>query len=212
MGPFVVFVIVLIFIWTISAISSAANKQREAQRRAQLREQMARAGITVPVAPAAARAPQLRTPTQITAGIAQRFPDVLLPPAPARKLPAFQQRTPRPVVKTQQRQPQRQPQRPVLRQPQRQPCRQPQRQQPSTARRPANAPIAPPPIAAPPVPQPRAAAEMAPVRTSTALPRIGANTLNRWLQPTTLNQQFLLTEILQPPVGWRQASVISTVR
>ena len=33
--------------------------------------------------------------------------------------------------------------------------------------------------------------------------RASATTVSRWLNPTTLRQQFILTEIFQPPLGLR---------
>jgi len=72
---------------------------------------------------------------------------------------------------------------------------------------PAKAPAPPPRQRAPIMMQPaepapprqpnNAAARPAPVRTATAA------ALNRWLSPTTMRQQFILTELLQPPITMR---------
>jgi hypothetical protein len=63
--------------------------------------------------------------------------------------------------------------------------------------------------APPPVPAPAAPAKIAPP-TSPASPvpststRVDARALHRWLTPATLRRQFMLTEILQPPVALRR--------
>ena len=51
MGGFIIFIAVLAVIWTLSAIATAVNKQKDAERRRMLREQMLRAGISAPQAP-----------------------------------------------------------------------------------------------------------------------------------------------------------------
>ena len=84
MPPFLIFVLVLAGIWTLSGITTFLNKQKEAERRRRLREQMARAGVNVPVGPPSF-SQGVQTPRQISAAIANRFPDVLLPPAPQRQ-------------------------------------------------------------------------------------------------------------------------------
>jgi hypothetical protein len=62
--------------------------------------------------------------------------------------------------------------------------------------------------APPPVPAPAAPAKIAPP-TSPASPvpstptRVDARALHRWLTPATLRRQFMLTEVLQPPVALR---------
>jgi hypothetical protein len=38
---------------------------------------------------------------------------------------------------------------------------------------------------------------------STAKPTVNAESLHRWLRPETLRQQFMLTEVLQPPLALR---------
>src|SRR2546422_7121649 len=83
MNPILIFVGILLVIWTLSAVASWVNKQNDAQRRQRVREQMARAGLT----PTPPRQPP---PLRINPAIAERFPDVLLPPrppAPARRVP-----------------------------------------------------------------------------------------------------------------------------
>jgi hypothetical protein len=34
-------------------------------------------------------------------------------------------------------------------------------------------------------------------------PRVGASELRNWLKPATMRQQFIVTEILQPPLALR---------
>jgi hypothetical protein len=128
-----------------------------------------------------------RPPPRISSGIADRFPDVLLPPAPARK----------PVVR-QQAPPRQQPTRPLV-QPRAVSKRQKSRPVPPPLPtrgsieppRPATASAPPPPVPAVPPQAP-------------ASPRISAQALSRWLTPQTLHQQFMLTEIFQPPIALRE--------
>jgi hypothetical protein len=186
--PFIIFAVILGVIWTLSGLATWANKQKEAERRARIREQIARtAGKSNPAAIAQRAQPQAQRmpPPPISRGIAARFPDVLLPPTPSQRRP--------PQVRAQQ-----QPRgpRPFPKKPQRK--QQQQRQ---------SAPIAPPPLAAAPTPPqaPDAApvARTAAAAASTASPRITAAMLSKWMTPNTLNQQFLITEIFQPPLGLR---------
>jgi hypothetical protein len=48
-------------------------------------------------------------------------------------------------------------------------------------------------------------AQQAPIvsATRTARPAVDAAALANWLRPATLQKQFMLTEILQPPLGLR---------
>jgi hypothetical protein len=40
--------------------------------------------------------------------------------------------------------------------------------------------------------------------TASRLPSVGAESIHRWFQPRTLRSQFILTEILQPPLSLRE--------
>jgi hypothetical protein len=55
-----------------------------------------------------------------------------------------------------------------------------------------------------PPPPPRAPASIAPPVSAQPTRQSFAASLNRWLQPSTLRTQFILTEILQPPLGLRE--------
>src|SRR5437016_921822 len=78
MSPFIIFAIILVVIWTLSGVASSVAKRKELERRRNLQVQLQRAAMQ------GAR-PQPQRPAQrISQGIAARFPDVLLPPVPAR--------------------------------------------------------------------------------------------------------------------------------
>ena len=66
---------------------------------------------------------------------------------------------------------------------------------------------APPPLPAPPQAQTKFAPESpppAPVSTHRRSVTVGAVAINKWLKPTTLRQQFILTELFQPPLALRE--------
>src|SRR5688572_32453735 len=114
MQGFIIFIAVLVVIWTLSAIATAVNKQKDAERRRMLRDQMARAGIRTPEpVPQPPQRRPVQRPQAISRGIAERFPDVLLPPAPMKPRPQAQRRpqpirhpgAPRPIAKPARRQP-----------------------------------------------------------------------------------------------------------
>jgi len=72
------------------------------------------------------------------------------------------------------------------------------RQAPAFVPQPVQAPQAPRPAPAPRAPAP------APAMPSVQSPRPAfAASLNRWLKPNTLQKQFVITEIFQPPLGLR---------
>src|SRR5688572_17162386 len=113
MQGFIIFIAVLVVIWTLSAIATAVNKQKDAERRRMLRDQMARAGIRTPEpVPQPPQRRPVQRPQAISRGIAERFPDVLLPPAPMKPRPQAQRRpqpirhpgAPRPIAKPVRRQ------------------------------------------------------------------------------------------------------------
>lgn len=177
MGPFLVFAVILGIIWMLSALATWANKQKEEERRARLRQMMSQPSAAASDhAVQRAWAQQQQVRQQISEGIAARFPDVLLPPAPRQPQKA-QQRAPRPVAKKGKRR--AQPQAPVL---------------------------PPPPLQEPATfvaPLPEAALTSRQTAARSVSPRITAQALATWMKPQTLNQQFLYTDIFQPPVGLR---------
>jgi hypothetical protein len=183
MQPFFIFAGILLVIWTLSAIATWANKQQDAERRRRVREQMARAGIT-PQQPA----------RRISPGIAARFPDVLAPPQIARRAPVRQAPRPAPVRAPMKKHPPR-------------PAAKPAR------RAAANVPqaiVRQAPVAQQQQPQHTTMAQLAAApamvaRSASAAPGLKANAtvLGRWLRPATLQQQFILTEIFQPPIALR---------
>jgi hypothetical protein len=92
----------------------------------------------------------------------------------------------------------------------RSPQRQPQRRPPPPITKPPVTRKAPVRVAAPPPPQvtavrpalvPTAPAPAAVKRPSVA---VDAAALRRWLRPQTLHNQFMLSEIFQPPVALRK--------
>lgn len=194
MGGFAVFIIALVVIWTLSGIATWVNKQKEMERRRMLRDQLNRPpGAPPRVAPrAGAGRPKPKT---ISRGIADRFPDVLLPPKPQPPM-----RKPMPPRQPARPAPMRQPvqSRPVAKRPRQQQRSFVQEQAVPVllvddAPRPPMVQSAPPPL---------------PSKQQPAAPRITADTISRWLRPATLNQQFLLTEIFQPPLALRDRHLL----
>jgi hypothetical protein len=104
-------------------------------------------------------------------------------PPVARQMPT----TARPVPPMRQ---QPMPQQPVRPPPRKQPKRQPPR------------PVQVFADVLPPPPPPRAAPAMSPAAARPAT--VTAPVIRRWLQPATLRQQFILTELFQPPMSMRQ--------
>ena len=187
--PFFIFAAILIVIWTLSGIASWIAKQQEAERRRRAAMQI-RGQTPPPLHPQSMPPPTLhQQPRHISEGIAERFPEVLRPPAqtPQRR-PRVQapQRIPAPISPTR---------------------RAPASQRPAKKPRRTQAAIAP--IA--PIEEPRraplrasaVAAAMAPARPQPAGARADAVALARWLRPQTLQQQFILTELFQPPLALR---------
>jgi hypothetical protein len=190
-SPKFIFGMIFLFIWLVSAFVSWVNKQQQQARQRRLRleaEVAARIGHRptpppplarqqpMPQAPASARRP----PQRIAEGIAQRFPDVLLPPAPP-PIPQQQRQRPAPPP----------PPRPAQ---QRRPAKQQPRRavpslptQPLVELTPADAPYVN-------ITQPA---------TRTKAPTVDADAIHAWMTPATLRQQFILTELLQPPLAMR---------
>ncbi|MGH7178789.1 MAG: hypothetical protein ACREJC_15530 [Tepidisphaeraceae bacterium] len=142
-GTKFVFGLIVFVIWAISASISAMNKQREQQRRQNVREQLLH-GVPTPAT------------VVLTPGIAMRIPN------PPRK--------------------------------------------PKLAKRGA-APGPRPPVAPlePPVPHLKRTLTETPTTAEQARPTPSATaiTVSRWLRPQTLRQQFILTEVFQPPLALR---------
>ena len=188
MGPFFTFVGIIAAIWLLSLIASVQNKRREMERRRMYQMQMQRAGLQ-PQRPQQQRRPTGSQPVRrISPGIAARFPDVLLPPAlpPRRVGPIAQQQRRVPV-------------------PQQRRSAQPQR-------RAGGRPVPAPAPNAPPAYQgsaplssaaPAVASVSAARQTATAAKAVDATAVARWAKPATLRQQFILTEIFQPPLALR---------
>ncbi|MDQ3441924.1 MAG: hypothetical protein M3478_16400, partial [Planctomycetota bacterium] len=86
-SPKFIFGMIFLFIWGLSAFVSWVNKRQQEARRQQVQrelEQAQRMGRSSAPPPPPRHAPAARRAArrQISEGIAQRFPDVLLPPAP----------------------------------------------------------------------------------------------------------------------------------
>ncbi|MBC8109148.1 MAG: hypothetical protein H7Z14_21355 [Anaerolineae bacterium] len=192
-------VIGLIFgaIWLIFSIVSAINKKQEEAKRQQVRQQL--------------EAGSARPPTQA--------PEVFQPTI-ARRTTDAKTQAPRQTM-----QPMRVLQPSARQQPQRQQPRGQQQQQKRSAPAPKRAPsaretrrsaprAAPPPIPARAAPGHAALAEVATKPDISASeirgmdakkPQLSVNaqSLHKWLRPETLRQQFMLTEVLQPPLALR---------
>ncbi len=168
--PKIIFGLIFFIIWALSAFVSWLNKkQQEAKRRAaQARDRMLAQGSAV-------LHRERPAPPRIAEGIAQRFPDVLLPPAPP---PIPQQRRPVP------------------------PAPPPVRRAPKPQQRRAVIPI-PPTLPMAPVlaTQPYVNITQPPPRRKAST--VDAVAMRKWLTPATLRHQFILTEILQPPLALR---------
>jgi outer membrane biosynthesis protein TonB len=184
-------------IWLIGQVATAMTKKQDNAKRRSMQEE-----IELERARRASAGQQMQ-PT-LNPEIARRLPPIVLPPTPSsRKLQRVKPfRQPQPRQQQRPAQQRQAAQRPV--------AERPAQQQPAqrrVARPPAIAPPAlPVAIAAP------SSASTKPIYGSSIAdqaaaklqrPRADAGTLQRWLTPRTLNQQFMLTEILQPPVALR---------
>jgi hypothetical protein len=189
--PFVFFIMVVAIIWVLSAIASAMSKQKDSQRRQRFREQMEQSPTARPQAyrPPALLGQRTRPqppPPQLNAGYAVRHPEMMQAPQMARPQRPPMRASPIAPPPPQVRRPPQQPRRgqrfaapppiPVL-------------EADDEAPRPSL--VAPPPPAAKP---------QAPQTRQTAT----APAISRWLKPGTLRQQFILTEIFQPPLAMRE--------
>jgi hypothetical protein len=180
--PKIIFGLIFFVIWALSALVSWLNKKQQEAKRERVRQEIERATRRGAPQPVRQQPQRRREPARIAEGIAQRFPDVLLPPSPPSPPPRI---------------PQSQERRPVPPTPVRRPPKQPQ------SRR--HVSVAPPPLpalfleSAPAQPyvnitQPAARAQA---------PTVDAKAVRHWLSPATLRHQFILTEILQPPLALR---------
>jgi len=179
--PKVVFAIAIFVIWGISALISWVNKQQQEAKRRQVRQELERASRYRQQQQPIPQPTQRRVP-RIAEGLAQRFPDVLLPPNPAPP-PLPQQRRPMPPTS-----------RPT-----------PVRRPPKAAAPRRVVPLPPPPleeVARPqPVIAPAITRPVAPM--ARRAPTVDAAAIAQWLTPATLRKQFILTEVLQPPLAMR---------
>jgi hypothetical protein len=210
----IVFGVIFAIIWAISGVVSWINKKQEEARRERVRQEIERSARVPepPPVPGAAESPYgplRRGPVgemgprpgdrDIHEGFAYRHPEVgrvPAPPMPPRQAPP-PRRVPAPARVQQRPQQQSQPGRRSKRRRQGQP--------------------APPPIPSASIPT-LELAESSPASTATSpgsalvtdqktaavLPAVDARTLRRWLNPQTLRSQYILTEILQPPLALRQ--------
>jgi hypothetical protein len=202
----IVFGVIAVIIWGISALTSWASKQQKEAKRRRLEEIDRRTAGMPPAVPLA--------PRQIAEGLAARHPEVLRPPAdapyaviapprqaPARPLPSRPLPMPVPArVATPQRRvaipPRTVMQRPMPPKPARKPLgrgRQKPVDEPMLElEEEVQTPHLQRPAAAPSTP------------TAPRVPLATASTIRQWLRPQTLQSQFILTELLQPPVGLRE--------
>jgi len=166
----IIFPIIFVVIWLISAVVSTLNKQKEKVRREQLRleaERLSRTGgHTAEPAP-----PRRRAPPPLPEAIARQMPN---------PMPLPQQRRPTPKRPKQSSTPQRAAQ---------------SKKQPAVKKA---VPLQPVLEAAPPL----RPADPAIIRATTPGPATAA-AIAKWMTPQTMRQQFILTEIFQPPKALR---------
>src|SRR5688572_8255569 len=79
--PKVIFGLIFLAIWGLSAIVSWVNKKQQEAKRQRVREELERSARMTPRT--VNRPVQRPPPRRIAEGIAQRFPEVLQPPRPA---------------------------------------------------------------------------------------------------------------------------------
>lgn len=174
-SPKLIFGLIFFVIWVLSALVSWLNKKQQEARRQRMREELERRSRYAQTPPPP---PRQRAPQRISEGIAQRFPDVLLPPSPP----------PAPPPPPPHRRPAPAPPKPSLRVPT------------SQQRRPAPVlPSLPSMSVAPAQPYVNITEAAARPKPST----VDAVAVKKWLNPATLRHQFILTEILQPPLALR---------
>ncbi|HEV7299543.1 MAG TPA: hypothetical protein VGN72_09285 [Tepidisphaeraceae bacterium] len=169
-----IFPIIFVLIWIISAIMSAVNKSKDRQRRQQM-EVEEHLGRQQPTA---------QRPPPLPDAILRQLPNPMPMPVPPQR--QQQQRQQRPQPQSARRTP-LPPQLPKKVQKKKKPAARPVQvfEEPAAPLRVSTPPIeAVQPIAA----RPAAAT---------------AASIQQWMKPSTLRQQFILTEILQPPKALR---------
>jgi hypothetical protein len=189
-GGLVVGLIVVAF-WVLSALSNWMKKLQEAEKRRRVRETISQANAMSPEA-AQKNLPRAKPPWRPPAQAQRKAPPAKAPVklAPMRVVQQPRAQPPKPQRAQQVR-------RAAVRQPTGM-----SRTAPASV---AVVPSRPPPL--PAVKQDIAATEIrSPGAGAAAAARplsATAATLNRWLRPSTLRQQFMLTEVLQPPLALR---------
>jgi hypothetical protein len=181
---------VLIGVWALGALANWIKKQTEQQSqsevRRQVRETIQRKALERQQAlqrqVQAARQSQQPVP-RISAGVAKRFPDVLLPPAPQQRkaVPPPQQRRAAPPP-------------------------QPRRQIPTPPQR-TSQPQRPAPADAALIVLEEDTAPSTQHRNTTSA---HTHDIAAWLKPRNLRQLYILTEVLQPPVALRENFLIDS--
>jgi hypothetical protein len=186
-------VIVLIF-WGISALAKVAKQsaQKQKERLKQVREAIERsqqAARQRTGQPAMAKPRPVQQPVALAPEIARRIPKYTPAKVPQQRRPQQQQRravpTGRPATNYN-----------AMAQPKKRPAKAPP-------------PLPRAPIAAQEEPVKMTLAEEAPPTTVTSRSSkkpatVGAVAIRRWMRPQTLRQQFILTEVLQPPLAFRE--------
>ncbi len=207
-----VFFVIFGIIWGISAIVSWVNKKAQQQRaRGEIAGAIQRtidqqqqmnvraprrpiAGATAQPRPSSRSAPPPpQRATSIAPGLADRYPDVMLPPAPQppRAAPSRSRQTPQVPSSRVPVPPQLQPQRRAA-------------AKQSKRRFSAPAPVQPVQVV-----EERSTVVRTEPRTREselkrpAPPTVTALSVATWLKPQTMRSQFILTEILQPPLALR---------
>jgi hypothetical protein len=177
LGGLIIFLIVLAF-WGLSALSNWIKKAQEEAQRQRVRQTIAQANAM--------------TPDVARRNLPRAKPPWRPPPVQAQRKPAAAPRAPMPP-----RQAQMQPKRAQAR----------QRQAPARKTTPPPIPVIDSVQLLPATKQDISATEIsstAPTSPSAAHSlAANASTLHRWLRPATLRQQFILTEVLQPPLALR---------
>jgi hypothetical protein len=173
----IIFWLFVVAIWAISAIAGKIKKSSQAQRERLL---AVRRSIQQSQQMAKQNVAKARPPVQLAPEGARRIP----PPRVTQRPPVGKRTAPRPVANY--------------------------KGIPKAAKRPV---LVPPPLPLPARAKPRAPEveleEIAPatprVVSSSAPPvTVGATAIRRWLKPSTLRQQFILTELFQAPLSLRE--------
>lgn len=189
----IVFGLLFVAFWIFSSIAGAIAKRKEQQRREKIRRELERSAER-------RKRPDVAVPAPPPPMLPDR-PDKIPPPPP--KIPQPVQRSPFPLPGEWEDLPGRVPERSseqMRRRQQKQPKRQKQPVPPTV-------PVATGPI---PISHEEAQALYRP-RTSAPVPAqprppatASAEAIRNWLNPTTMRQQFILTELLQPPISMRE--------